>query len=104
MKPASARQRRLALSTTASRTALSSNDVLLMTCRTSAIAVSLAVGSSIISRLELLEAIDVHDENRGAAHLDLHRVGHEEVARFDQRWHRIHELAARPAIFFDQSE
>src|SRR5207302_5976375 len=54
--------------------------------------------------LELFEAVDVHDEDGRASHLDLDRIGNEEVAGLDQRRHRIHELTAGPAILFDQTE
>src|ERR1700686_4334946 len=105
MNPASARQSRLARSTTASRTALSSNDVPLMICRTSAIAVSRAVGPSMARlALELFEAVDVHDEDRRATDLDLDGVGNEEVTGLDQRRHRVHELAAGAAVLLDQAE
>src|ERR1700694_1522423 len=105
MNPASARQSRLARSTTASRTALSSNDVPLMICRTSAIAVSRAVGPSMARQaLELFEAVDVHDEDGRAAHLHLDRIRDEEVTGLNQWWHRVHELAAGAAVLLDQSE
>src|SRR4029077_4924056 len=105
MNPASARQSRLARSTTASRTALSSNDVPLMICRTSAIAVSRAVGPSMAPGvLELFEAVDVDDEDGRAAHLHLDRIGDEEVTGLDQRWHRVHELAAGAAVLLVQPD
>src|SRR5205085_9112895 len=53
---------------------------------------------------ELFEAVDVHDEDGGATHLDLDRVGNEEVTWLDQGRHRVHELAARPAVFLDQGQ
>src|SRR5260370_31255192 len=103
MNPASARQSRLARSTTASRTALSSNDVPLMICRTSAIAVSRAVGPSMARQaLELFEAVDVHDEDRRAADLDLDRIRNEEITGLDQGGHRVHELAAGAAVLLCQ--
>src|SRR6202011_5591842 len=55
-------------------------------------------------QLELLEAVDVDDEDGRAAHLDLDRIGYEEVTGFDQGWHRVHEFAAGPAVLLDQAQ
>src|SRR5438105_5027336 len=105
MNPDCAWQRREARSTTASRTACSSNEVRLMICSTSAIALRLASGPSIAAiDLELFEAVDADDENRRTAYLDLDRIGDEKVARLDQRRHRVHELAAGPAVLLDEPE
>src|SRR5438105_2878064 len=105
MNPDCAWQRREARSTTASRTACSSNEVRLMICSTSAIALRLASGPSIAAiDLELFEAVDADDENRRTAYLDLDRIGDEKVARLDQRRHRVHEFAAGPAVLLDQPE
>src|SRR3989442_5979029 len=55
-------------------------------------------------RLELFEPVDVDDEDGRASHLDLDRIRNEKIPGFDQRWHRIHELTAGPAVLLYQPE
>jgi len=43
-----------------------------------------------------LETLDRQDEDGRPADLDLERVGHEELARLHDRWHRVHHL--RPGV------
>src|SRR5207244_10599818 len=53
---------------------------------------------------DALEALDGEDENGGAPHLHLDRIGHVELARLHDRRHGVDELLARVAVGADHLE